>query len=55
MEKEYNYRFGNHRDCIDLNTLDDTWYVFPEGQEFSVTKVSLATEEMFKLIHEKRP
>ena len=52
---EYNYRFGNHRDCIDLNTLDDTWYVFPEGQEFSVTKVSLATEEMFKLINEKRP
>ena len=50
---EYSYRFGNHRDCIDLNTLEDTWYVFPEGQEFSVTKVSLATEEIYKLIHEK--
>jgi len=51
---EYNYRFGNKRDCIDLNTMDDTWYVFPEGQPFSVTKVSLATEEIFKYHNEKR-
>jgi len=51
---EYNYRFGNHRDCVDLNTLDDTWYAFPEGQAFSVTKISLATEEIFKYLHEKR-
>ena len=51
---EYNYRFGNFRDCIDMNSLDDTWYVFPEGQDFSVTKVSLATEEIFNFIHENR-
>lgn len=51
---EYSYRFGKYRDCIDMNTLDDTWYVFPEKQEFSVTKVSLATEEMFKYYSEKR-
>jgi len=51
---EYNYRFGNKRDCIDLNTMDDTWYVFPEGQAFSVTKISLATEEMFKYLQEQR-
>ena len=51
---EYNYRFGNHRDCIDLNTLEDTWYVFPEHCEFSVTKISLATEEIFNEIWRKR-
>ena len=51
---EYAYRFGNHRDCIDMNTLEDTWYVFPEGRDVSVTKVSLATEEIFKTLQEKR-
>ena len=51
---EYNYRFGNHRDCIDLNTLEDTWYVFPEHCEFSVTKISLATEEIFNEIWRQR-
>ncbi|MBQ7005888.1 MAG: 1-acyl-sn-glycerol-3-phosphate acyltransferase [Clostridia bacterium] len=45
---EYNYRFGNKRDCIDLNTLINTWYVYPENCEFSVTKITLATEAIFK-------
>ena len=51
---EYAYRFGQHKDCIDLNTLEDTWYVFPEGNDFSVTKVSLATEEIYNEIWRKR-
>lgn len=51
---EYNYRFGNFKDCIDMNTLQDTWYVFPENCEFSVTKVSLATEQIYKEIWRKR-
>jgi len=34
-------------DCVDLNTSDDTLYLFPEGNDFSVTKISLATEELF--------
>ncbi len=51
---EYAYRFGRHQDCIDLNTLEDTWYVFPEGNDFSVTKVSLATEEIYNEIWRKR-
>lgn len=42
---EYDY-FGKG-DCIDLSTLDDTYYLFPEGKEFSVTKLALATEELF--------
>ncbi len=51
---EYAYRFGQHQDCIDLNTLEDTWYVFPEGGDFSVTKVSLATEEIYNEIWRRR-
>jgi len=34
-------------DCIDLNTSDDTLYLFPEESGYSVTKISLATEELF--------
>lgn len=51
---EYAYRFGNFEDCIDLNTIDDTWYVFPENCEFSLTKISLATEEIFNEIWRRR-
>jgi len=43
---EYNY-LGKHGDCVDLNTLEDTWYIYPEGEDFSVTKMALATEELF--------
>ena len=43
---EYQYLF-KHGDCIDLNTLDDTWYIYPEGTNFSVTKMALATEELY--------
>lgn len=54
LHVEYNYRFGNFKDCIDLNTLDDTWYVFPTNCDFSLTKISLATEEIFNEIWRKR-
>ncbi len=54
LHVEYAYRFGNFEDCIDLNTLDDTWYVFPENCDFSVTKISLATEEIFNKIWRER-
>ena len=43
---EYQYLF-KHGDCIDLNTLDDTWYIYPKGDKFSVTKMALATEELY--------
>lgn len=42
---EFEY-FGKG-DCIDLSTLDDTYYIYPHGKEFSVTKIALATEELF--------
>ena len=51
---EYNYRYGNGLDCIDLNTLKETWYVFPENCEFSVTKITFATEEIFKEVWRRR-
>ena len=54
LHVEYNYRFGEYKDCIDLNTLTDTWYVFPDNCECSVTKISLATEEMYNEIWRKR-
>ena len=44
---EYEY-LGKYGDCVDLNTLQDTFYIYPEDCLFSVTKLSLATEEMWK-------
>lgn len=43
---EYQY-FFKHGDCIDLSTLEDTWYIYPEEQ-FPVTKIALATEELHR-------
>lgn len=42
---EFNY-FGKG-DCIDLSTLNDTYYIYPQGEAFSVTKMALATEELY--------
>jgi hypothetical protein len=43
---EYEY-LGKHGDCVDLNTIDDTWYIYPKASDFSVTKMALATEELY--------
>ena len=43
---EYEY-LGKYGDCVDLNTLKDTWYIYPEAEKFSVTKMALATEELY--------
>jgi len=40
---------GCGEDCIDLNTSDDTLYLYPEGVDFSVAKISIATEELFSI------
>ena len=47
---EYHY-LGKYGDCVDLNTLTDTFYTYPEGNDFSVTKMALATEELFYYYH----
>ena len=44
IEYEYLHKYG---DCIDLNTLTDTLYVHPFGDDYSVTKIALATEELY--------
>ena len=49
---EYDY-LGTKGDCVDLNTPDDTLYVYPVGRDFSVTKIALATEELYAF-HRKR-
>lgn len=49
---EYEY-LGKYGDCVDLNTLDNTYYVYPECKEFAVTKFSLATEELYKYWYRK--
>ena len=48
---EYRYLF-KHGDCVDLNTLDDTYYIYPEGK-FAVTKMALATEELYQNMQRK--
>ena len=50
IEYEYLFKYG---DCVDLNTLNDTFYVYPECEKFSVTKISLATEEIYKYLLKK--
>jgi hypothetical protein len=43
------YDYLNRGDCIDLSTLEDTYYIYPQNKLSSVTKISLATEELFKV------
>ncbi len=50
---EYEY-LGKYGDCIDLNTPTDTLYIYPEDCDFSVTKMALATEELYDFTHRKR-
>ena len=45
---EYDYK--GQGQCIDLNRTDDTFYVYPQGSEFAVTKVALATEELYQMV-----
>ncbi len=49
---EYNY-LGKYGDCVDLNTLEDTWYCYPYDCNFAVTKFALATEELYKAHKQK--
>ena len=50
---EYEY-LGKKGDCVDLNLPNDTFYIYPECSEFSVTKLSLATEELHQFILRKQ-
>lgn len=48
---EYNYM--KKGDCIDLSTMHDTFYIYPIHKKDVVTKISLATEEIYKIEKEK--
>jgi len=51
---EYDY-LGKGRDCIDLSTLDDTYYLYPVNHTNIVTKLHFGTEELYKhVINQKR-
>lgn len=50
---EYEY-LGKYGDCVDLNTITDTFYIYPEDCKFSVTKFALATEELWKKAKEQQ-
>ncbi len=44
------YDYMGKGDCIDLSTLDDTYYIYPKIKEWSATKISLAVEELYRFI-----
>ena len=50
---EYDY-LGKYGDCVDLNTITDTFYIYPENCDFSVTKFALATEELYQHFNDGR-
>ena len=41
------FDYNKTGDCVDLSTLSDTYYLYPQGEQFSVTKIALATEELY--------
>ncbi len=46
IEYGYHKKYG---DCIDLSTLEDTFFIYPLNENFAVTKIALATEELYHL------
>ena len=50
---EYDYCYVKPEDCIDISTADDSLYCYPSKKNV-VTKLSLATEEIYKLKKDHR-
>lgn len=50
---EYEY-LGKYGDLVDLNTLNDTWYIHPIEGKYAVTKMALATEELYSAMQEAK-
>lgn len=48
LHTEYNYR-NKWGECITLSTLDNTYFLYPLSDKISVTKLQLATEELYLL------
>ena len=43
------FDYNNKGDCVDLSTLDDTYYLYFKTLTNVVTKIHFATEELYKL------
>ena len=43
------YDYMGKGDCIDVSTLDDTYYIYPKTRANVVTKLHFAVEELFKI------
>ena len=43
------FEYNGQGDCVTLSTNDDTFYLYPDGSDFSVTKIALATEELHNM------
>lgn len=43
------YDYMGRGDCLDLSTLEDTYYLYPLTQKNVVTKLHFATEEIYKI------
>ena len=50
---EYDYCYVKPFDCIDISTEKDSFYCYPTKQNV-VTKLSFATEELYKVKMEER-
>lgn len=48
------YDYNDNGDCVDLSTLTDTYYIYPQSYDWSATKISLATEEIFDYYTQKK-
>jgi hypothetical protein len=49
------FQYQGKGDCIDLSTLEDTYYLYPQTAREVVTKVSLAVEELYRLAGNGKP
>lgn len=47
------YDYFKKGDCIDLSTLDDTYYIYPVNKQNVVTKLHFAVEELYKIKKEQ--
>lgn len=44
---EYNF-MKKYGDCLDTSTLEDTWFSHPHDCDYALTKMALATEELYQ-------
>lgn len=49
------YDYDARGDCLDLSTLSDTYYLYPLTLRNCVTKIALATEELYAFHRKKGP